>query len=73
MNPLLQQQEFKPYRRPMVNIPVKRQQQLIAHGQIKYVRQIDDYGRWLYTTITGETFMSTINPTDNHILIGRPQ
>jgi tRNA-binding EMAP/Myf-like protein len=46
-----------------VNITPKKQRQLISQGMIRSVRQTEEYGRWEYTTVHGNRFLSTINPS----------
>jgi hypothetical protein len=51
-------------------ISTQKQRYLIANGMIAFVTKTDQYGRWMYTTTDGRTFMSTISPVENHLRPG---
>jgi hypothetical protein len=53
-----------------ISITPDKQRSLIASGQIAAVEQTDEYGRWVYTTVTGQYFSSTISPSANHLIPG---
>jgi hypothetical protein len=70
MDTQLKRLSSAPWHRALVPMSPKLQRQLIAAGRITSVKQIDAYGRWIYTTDVGDMFISTINPARNDIVPG---